>query len=117
PSPVGAAALSTPYTDEPGTYVDQRLEELLSEAYFTGEFIISPAEVLDAWTTGNLTFTKYSYALSYIGNEDPGETPQAVQALEWRDTTNSEAIMISDQARGRLNAVVSIWTTNPGDWR
>lgn len=80
-------------TNDTGAYVAFRFRELLEDNYFTGEYAISPSETKDVWagSGNNLTADNFSYALLQIttsGNRD----------VEWRDTSNSEAVVISDRA-------------------
>ncbi len=96
-----------------GWQVDERFEELLDEAYFTGEYVVSPAEVKTAWTSGDLATAQYSYSMLLLGL--PG------WAAEWKDTINTEAIVVSDRAVNftgpTLSDLRSIWTSEQGDWR
>ena len=96
-----------------GFQVEERQEELLDEAYFTGEFIISPAEVKTAWTSGDLSTSQYSYSMQSINHQ--------FEQAEWKDTINTEALVLSDRmATGTINTpstYTSVWTTDAGDWR
>ncbi len=95
-----------------GWEVDERYEELLDEAYFTGEYVISPGEVKTQWTSGNLLTANYSFTMLSI-NEGP-------ERDEWKDTINTEALVVSDRAVGTVSgpsSFTSVWTTDAGDWR
>lgn len=82
--------------------VEARLGILLENNYFTGEYIVSPAETLTAWTTGTLTSRHYSYALLRI---DGGG-----RLAEWRETLNTQAIVASDRNTGSADEPRSVWT-------
>lgn len=94
-----------------GYDASERMEELLDEAYFTGEYVISPAEVKTSWTTGDLSVDQYSYALLAIDQEP--------ERAEWKDTIRTEALVVSDRAAtgSGPDDITSVWTTDAGDWR
>lgn len=94
--------------------VESRIQKLMDDNYFTQEYARSPSEA-QTWTT--------SYALLNI-NWDSGSTPvTSLRNDEWKDTTNTEAVVISDRAVGNpgtANGIKSIHTTPAGsvdDWR
>ena len=95
-----------------GYTVQERFEELLDENYFTGEYVISPAEVKTGWTSGNLGTAQYSFAMLGIANSQ-------FERNEWRDTINTEALVVSDRAASGTTGAdhTSVWTTDAGDWR
>ena len=112
-----------------------RFGQLLENQYVTGDFLISPQEVLTAWKPGD-NFSSantaafplmYSYALLSVTPLAPAFTDlnaTFVRNDEWRDTANSNAVVISDRnitgdtdANGNVSTVQSIWTTLPGEWR
>ena len=96
-----------------GFEVDERFEELLDEAYFTGEYVVSPAEVKTSWTSGNLGTSQYSYAMLGIANSQ-------FERNEWKDTINTEALVVSDRVATLgidYDDQTSVWTTDNGDWR
>lgn len=100
------------------TTVEFRFQELLDDNYFTGEYIISPAETKTATTTSNvaISISNYSYALLEI------RTSKSKRANEWRDTSNSEAIVITDRAKqnNSTSNVKSVHTnpkTGVNEWR
>ena len=99
--------------DGVGTSTQERFEELLDEAYFTGEYIIAPVEVKDAWTEEDLGTDQYSYALLDIGDDTTAEE----EAVEWKDTINTEAIVVSDRNTGDATDPQSVWTSEANDWR
>lgn len=101
------------------TTVEFRFQELLDDNYFTGEYIISPSETKTALTATNTAVLtgNYSYALLQI---DDG---LANRTNEWRDTSNSEAVVLSDRGKqnGSTDHVKSVHT-NPSsasvnEWR
>lgn len=91
-----------------------RLRTLLVNNYFTGEYIISPSEVQETWTTGVVYVTNFSYALLDIDG-----TTGTIEE-EWRDTINTEAVILADRNTGTDGAaanVKSIHVPNVGEWR
>ena len=101
------------------TNVNFRFQELLDDNYFTGEYIISPSETKTATTTTNVAITteNYSYAMIEI------RSASGNRANEWRDTSNSEAVVLSDRGKQNGNtAHVKSVHTNPSsttvnEWR
>ena len=81
-------------------------QALLEENYFTGEYAISPSETKDIWTEGKVTAKNYSYAMLNLSDL---ESPRN---HEWRDTSNSESVVISDRAIANGTGVKSVHT-NP----
>jgi type II secretory pathway pseudopilin PulG len=78
-------------TGKPGDLtVEYRFRELLEDSYFTGEYAISPYETKTPWTQGPVTSQNYSFAMLHIAS--PG------RALEWRETMNTDAPVLSDRA-------------------
>lgn len=107
-----------PGIDLQGEVVDAspagRLQLLLEGNYFTGEYLINPADGgMTAWTSGQLLPTEYSYAVLDIAA--PGGRRD-----EWRDTLNADAAVLSDRNTGMSGDPVdlmSVFTDTPGDWR
>jgi prepilin-type N-terminal cleavage/methylation domain-containing protein len=94
PGRSNTGANATQHTGQTNAYdVQNKFRELLEDNYFTGEYAISPSETKNPWTTGNVAGSNYSYAL--LGFTASGETQNA---NEWRETTNTEALVISDRA-------------------
>jgi prepilin-type N-terminal cleavage/methylation domain-containing protein len=100
--------------------VEFRFQELLDDNYFTGEYIISPSETKTASTSTPkaITTDNYSYALLEL---DFGASNRR---NEWRDTSNSEAAVISDRAKkngANATAIKSVHTnpsvTTVNEWR
>jgi prepilin-type N-terminal cleavage/methylation domain-containing protein len=98
------------------TTVEFRFEELFEDNYFTGEYMISPSETKTALTatTQTVTSANVSYAMleidSAIGN----------RTNEWRDTSNSEAVVLSDRAKDNGTGIKSVHTnpsTDTNEWR
>jgi len=87
--------------------VQRRFYELLDDNYFTKEYIVSPAETTATAITNDVLVvgktattpgdsTSYSYSMLAI-------SPVQTDAREeWRETSNSEAVIIGDRAK--LNA-------------
>jgi len=123
------AATDVPRADRTGANPSVRLELLLRHDFFTGRYIISPAEQnRTPWDHGDqpLTAEQFSYAMSRLtlAEEQTGELHPHPRNGEWRDTSNSMAAVLSDrntpgdsEELGQPDAVQSIWTTEPGDWR
>ena len=103
--------------------------------YFTPEYAISPSEtgnIYEYLGTGPVTQDNYSYAkLSFLKtggiNTDPvsGDQTYAIdpttagRASEWKQTLNSQAIVMSDRNTGSnpTTGVDSIHSGTPGMWR
>ena len=73
---------------------EYRFQALLDDNYFTGEYIISPSETKTAMTQTGIkpTIDNYSYAFLNISDLN------AKRMAEWKDTSNSEAVVLSDRA-------------------
>ncbi len=88
-----------------GATVEARYWTLLNNNVFSGVYAISPAETKTAWTTGKVTADNYSYALLNIHSnpelpkENKTRPDQKSRAREWRDSINTQAILIADRAR------------------
>lgn len=111
----GFDTLGQPLAD---TTVEFRFQELLDDNYFTGEYIISPSETKTAMQTTGVrpTTANYSYAMLNLSVLD------SVRNMEWRDTSNSEAVVLSDRAvgNGKDGAIKSVHTnpsTDTTQWR
>lgn len=94
-----------------GYEVEARFEALLQGGYFTSDYVVSPAEAKTPWTTGELDTSQYSFALLVINGEH--------ERTEWRDTINTEAVVVSDRAATGTDQsdITSVWSDTPGDWR
>ncbi len=101
---------------------ENRFKVLIFDNYFTPEYMISPSETKTQFdnsaTTNLLTADSYSYSLIEI-------TSGGQRKNEWRDTSNSEACVISDRAKdnGATSGTTNIKSvhTNPSlntdEWR
>ena len=93
---------------------ENRLDLLLEDDYFTGELMIAPVDVKDTWTTGSVDTTNFSYGMLQIGSG-------ANRRAEWRDTVNTEAVILSDRAEGTASTNIKSYWTSPAagtaDWR
>ncbi len=99
-------------------FVEGRFKALLDDNYFTGEYIISPSETKTALTQMGVmpTTANYSYAMLNLADES------SPRMAEWRDTSNSEAAVVSDRAitNGKDGAIRSVHTKPRKDktqWR
>jgi prepilin-type N-terminal cleavage/methylation domain-containing protein len=93
-----------------------RVGVLLNGNFFTPDYVINPADsdVQQASLNTTLTSTSQSYAWLEIANAS------AERKQEWRDTLNSQAIILSDRNTGANDTTTasSVWTVvNSGDWR
>lgn len=91
-----------------GATVAGRYWLMLDNNQFTGEYLISPSETKTVWTTDNPTdigTNNYSFALLNI---DSGQTVNATtpvrpnqsgRAREWKQSINTQAVLIGDRAR------------------
>ncbi len=91
-----------------------RFETLLRANAFTGDYILSPLENKQAWTTGTVTTANFSYSMLKIDAGTPRET-------EWSATTNSQAAMVSDRSKAidpaLATASVHVTSTINAEWR
>ncbi|HCD32992.1 MAG TPA: hypothetical protein DER01_11340 [Phycisphaerales bacterium] len=113
----GTAALASGTATE----TENRFKVLHADNYFTSEYMISPSETKTQYDdTDNLTADNYSYALLELAVAKVGATGSA-RANEWRDTSNSEAVVISDRAKDHATGKVKSVHTNPSgtsdEWR
>ena len=108
--------------------VQFRFATLLNDNYFTAEYMVSPSETkatavggetgLTTTDNGVDTEVTYSYAMLRI-------SPVQTDAREeWRDTSNSEAVMLCDRAKNNDGTLGDAWKsvhTNPAtgttEWR
>ena len=115
----GGAQQSVSGTDDTGANTAYRFRELLEDNYFTGEYAISPSETKTKWGGSGVDVTaeNYSYAMLQL-------TTTGKRDNEWRDTSNSESVVISDRAKPNAAAgttIKSVHTnpssTTPNEWR
>jgi hypothetical protein len=129
----GKLAEALPPVDGKSWGADKKLGSLsfailLNGNFFTPGYMINPAETNTAIqaqaTPGRVTPNNYSYAVSRA--VDPLADDGRI--AEWRDNTNTEAVVVSDRVlksghETEYGEVVapnlrrSIWTTTDGDWR
>jgi type II secretory pathway pseudopilin PulG len=109
-----------PGFDKDGNVVDltveYRFRELLEDNYFTGEYAISPSETLHPWTQGPVSTANYSYAMLQVDVPVAGG-----RRVEWRETTNKLAPVLSDRAIPNGSGAIKSLHTNPApgvtEWR
>ncbi len=92
--------------------VEHRYAEMLNNNYFSGEYVISPAETKIIWSGGPVTIDNYSFSMLDVSEVND-------RRAEWRDTINTRAALISDRNTGISNAdqdVMSLHTSYPGNW-
>ena len=88
-----------------GGTVEGRFWTLLDNNAFTGEYLISPSETKTAWRTGEVSADNYSFALLNIHStggplsSDRTRPDQRGRAREWKQSVNTQAILIADRAR------------------
>ena len=96
-----------------GLGVDQRFAILLHGDYMTPEYLISPSETdpnIKPWPEqGKITTGHYSYAMLQI--PDKGGRYD-----EWKQTLNSQAIVLSDRNTGTAAKPSSIHTDRGEPW-
>jgi len=114
---------------DPGSYVQARFRELYDDNYFTGEYLISPSETktqfgsgaTGATTSDPLTTAHYSYALLDINGQVTGANKGLERKNEWRETSNSEAVVVSDRGIDNTDGTLKSVHTNPAsgtnEWR
>ena len=109
--------------------VQNRFRILLDDNYFTAEYIISPSETKTNYSGGtdNVIASNYSYALLQVGTSEVAGSILGIgqRTNEWRDTSNSEAAVITDRAKnnddtGTAGTIKSVHTNPSSDtneWR
>ena len=96
-----------------------RLDLMLEGNFFTPEYVVNPADgqAVVAAQGQKLTPRNYSYAMLPIADE----AADAGRRMEWKETLNTSAVVLSDRNTGPAGAadqVSSVWTdTGGGDWR
>tara|TARA_Y100000589_G_scaffold324955_1_gene361954 strand:- start:98 stop:898 length:801 start_codon:yes stop_codon:yes gene_type:complete len=79
---------------------ENRFFVLLADNYFTSEYVISPSETKTDYDGGvAITANNYSYAMS--------ELATGQRRNEWRETSNSEAVVIGDRAKSNATAAAA----------
>ncbi|HAI12693.1 MAG TPA: hypothetical protein DCM28_13380 [Phycisphaerales bacterium] len=97
----GAVAAATDLYDGDGTaqsgedgYAPMlRFRELLEDNYFEGEYAVSPSETKTAWGGTGTSVQQIHISYGLLDIADAGQ-----RTREWRDTSNSEAVVIADRA-------------------
>ena len=126
-----------------GNHPAARLAILINGNFFTSDITVSPGETTaiakwprSAETSGSVftgsTIGHYSYALLQLADELTGTTvttsPHSGRVGEWRETTNSQAVVVCDRnistaphaagaAPTGATGARSIWSSKFGDWR
>jgi hypothetical protein len=98
--------------------VEHRFRVMMGENYFTGDYAISPLETKTAWTTGAVSSDNYSYAMLQVDGE-AGKKVSAGRGDEWRQTINTQAVVLTDRNIGSDAGanIQSIHTPSPGSWQ
>lgn len=120
-TPAGSSTNTGDRDISEGCNVETRYYELMFRNYFTGELAHSPFETRTVWTTNDVSAEHYSYSMLHIGEDDDA---RAQRAVEWKNTTNSQAVVMSDRnvAKEVGNSeidpqqVQSPATRDPGKW-
>ncbi|MFG0249697.1 MAG: type II secretion system protein, partial [Phycisphaeraceae bacterium JB051] len=87
------------YASATALETENRFKVLHADNYFTSEYMISPSETKTQYDDAeNLSTHNYSYALLELDVAITGATGSA-RRNEWRDTSNSEAVVLSDRAK------------------
>lgn len=102
---------------ETGEGVSFRFRELVEDNYFTGEYMISPSETKTTWAGSGNDVTKKNFSYALIDLTEAGQ-----RRNEWRDTSNSEAVVLGDRAKLNGTGKVKSVHTNPSsttvnEWR
>jgi hypothetical protein len=97
--------------------VEHRFWVLLDNNSFTGDYIISPFETKTAWTTGQVSSANYSYAMLQVDGE-AGKKLEPGRGDEWRQTINTQAVVLSDRNTGTDAGanIQSVQSPTPGSW-
>ena len=93
-----------------------RLQMMLEGNFFTPEYVVNPADsdVTVAEAGQKLSPLHQSYAMLPIANP----VADAGRIMEWKETLNTAALVLSDRNTGTVDAVSSVWTErNSDDWR
>jgi len=94
-----------------------RYRIMMLNDFFTGEYAIAPVETKVPWVVDTTTapaIDNISYAMLQIGLAATSD-----ELDEWKETVNSQAIVISDRIIGPSASEKSIWTspTAGANWR
>ena len=113
-----------------GNHPAARMAILINGNFFTSDIAVSPGETtsIAKWPrsgetsgspfTGSSSAGHYSYALLALADEITGATittsGHTGRIGEWRETSNSQAVVVSDRLFGTNR---SIWSSKDNDWR
>ena len=114
-----------------GDTVQARYWIMLRGDFFTPEYIISPSETANVWeydwradplqtpVKWDEREKNYSYAMLHIAGDANAAPAAGVRASEWKETANTQAIVLSDRNTGTnaTNQVASIHTAERGEWK
>lgn len=116
---LGATTGTAEDPDADFTHIENRFYVLLDDNYFTAEYAISPSETKTEYDDGDdddeaITPANFSYAMINIAVTGQRKN-------EWRETSNTEAVVIGDRAIANGNGIKSVHT-NPSaedtnEWR
>ncbi len=121
----------------PGNYVGtpslpgNTIALMLNDNLFPPEYCNNPADAavnpVDITVNAAIGADNFSYGMLELNNADPNpnagdKKPDRARALEWTETLNSSAVMMSDLNTGSDELVggnvSSVWTEDEsGDWR
>jgi hypothetical protein len=91
--------------NDAGITIEERYQLMMEGDFFTPEYAISPSEddpLIHEWSeTGTVTQDNYSYAMLQVPN--PGARRE-----EWKQTLNSQAIVMSDRNVGNMTDTFGI---------
>lgn len=115
--------LTTANGDLEGPETRNILYTLMNAGFFPGEYAVAPVDDKISWTgnpaggTNGVTVANYSHSILGINDAAAGDSGE--RRKEWRDTLNSEAIILGDRAVDDGDALAtarSIWTSDEGTW-
>ena len=107
---------------------------MLLNSFFTGEYVISPAETKSIWTQSTVSTANFSYTLLSIAyTRSGGNSVSKGRNSEWAQSINSQAVVVTDREGGGTGAqdpglaTTSLWVTtttnasgsliNASNWR
>ena len=120
------------YTDATSALPQGVVARMLNGNFFTPEYVINPADTgATEWTADSTKAVEivnddYSYAMldlgGITGTTYPANPNDPGRAIEWKETLNTSALVISDKNNGNAatpgTGISSVWTElNSGDWR
>jgi type II secretory pathway pseudopilin PulG len=99
-----------------GLTVTGRIQKLIDDNYFSAEYARSPSEA----QTGT---TSYALLQVDVSADVAGQVAHSVRNSEWRHTTNTNAIVVSDRAVshgsdfGQIKSIHTTPASGVSDWR